>query len=49
MTKEQALQVIKQALDMSIAAGVFKSINDAAAILNAFNTIQQPVSDNEKP
>jgi hypothetical protein len=50
MTREQALQVIKQALDMTIAAGVFKTMNDAAAVLQAYNVIHKSESEvTEKP
>jgi len=40
MKKEQALQIIKTALDKALAKGTFKTMQDVAAILQAFQTLQ---------
>ena len=44
MTTEQALQVIKQALDQAIKAGVCTSLQDAQIIATAFGTIAQELT-----
>jgi hypothetical protein len=41
MKKEQALQVIKAALDKALAKGTFETMQDVAAILQAFQSLQQ--------
>jgi hypothetical protein len=41
MNKEQALQVIKQALDQAVKSGVFTSLSDTQVIITAFQTIVQ--------
>jgi len=41
MKKEQALQIIKAALDKALAKGTFKTMQDVAAILQAFQSLQQ--------
>lgn len=41
MNKEQALQVIKQALDQAVKAGVFASLADTQIIITAYQTILQ--------
>jgi hypothetical protein len=44
MNKEQALQVIKQALDNATSKGVFTSIQDATLVAQAFQTIVQELT-----
>jgi hypothetical protein len=44
MNKEQALQVIKQALDQATAKGVFASITDATIVAQALQTIAQELT-----
>jgi hypothetical protein len=39
MKKEEALQIIKAVIDESIKAGIFKQIEVAVQVSNAFNTI----------
>jgi hypothetical protein len=39
MKKEEALQIIKTVIDESIKAGIFKNIETAVQVSNAFNTI----------
>lgn len=41
MKKEQALQIIKAALDKALAKGTFETMQDIAAILQAFQSLQQ--------
>jgi hypothetical protein len=41
MKKEQALQIIKTALDKALAKGTFETMQDVAAILQAFQSLQQ--------
>ena len=41
MKEEQALQIIKAALDKALAKGTFKTMQDVAAILQAFQSLQQ--------
>lgn len=40
MKKEQALQIIKAALDKGLEKGSFTNLTDVAAILQAFQTLQ---------
>jgi hypothetical protein len=40
MKKEQALQVIKAAIDKALEKGSFNNLVDVAAILQAYQTIQ---------
>jgi len=40
MKKEQALQIIKSALDKALANGTFVSLQDVATILQAYQTLQ---------
>ena len=47
MKKEQALQVIKTALDKALAKGTFETMQDMAAILQAFQTLQS-LKENEQ-
>ena len=48
MKKEEALQIIKTVIDESIKAGIFKNIETAVQVSNAFNTIvNQLTNDNE--
>jgi len=44
MNKEQALQIIKQALDQATAKGVFTTITDATIVAQAFQTITQELT-----
>jgi hypothetical protein len=41
MNKEQALQVIKQALDQAVKGGIFSSLADTQVIITAYQTILQ--------
>jgi hypothetical protein len=41
MKKEQALQIIKAAIDKALAKGTFETMQDVAAILQAFQSLQQ--------
>jgi hypothetical protein len=41
MEKKQALQIIKAALDKALAKGTFETMQDVAAILQAFQSLQQ--------
>jgi hypothetical protein len=48
MKKEEALQIIKAVIDESIKAGIFKNIDSAVQVSNAFNTIvNELTNDNE--
>ena len=40
MKKEQALQIIKAALDKGLEKGVFTNLVDIAAVLQAYQTLQ---------
>jgi len=40
MKKEQALQIIKIAIDKALAKGTYETMQDMAAILQAFQTLQ---------
>lgn len=44
MTTQQALQVIKQALDQATAKGVFTSIQDATIVAQALQTLSQELT-----
>lgn len=41
MKHEQALELIKQVIDEAIKAGVFKTLDAAALIYNAFETLKK--------
>ena len=41
MDKQQALSVIKQALDQAVKSGVFTSLSDTQIIITALQTIVQ--------
>lgn len=43
MNNEQALQVIKQILDVAIQRGVFQKIEDSQVALNAFQILSNAV------
>lgn len=47
MKKEQALKVIKQALELAIASGKVTTLEDTATILQAFETIVKELNTNE--
>jgi hypothetical protein len=48
MKKEEALQIIKAVIDESIKAGIFKQIEVAVQVSNAFNLIATELTnDNE--
>lgn len=40
MDKKQALQIIKAAIDKALAKGTFESMQDIAAILQAYQSLQ---------
>lgn len=40
MKKEQALQIIKAAIDKALEKGAFNNLVDVAAILQAYQTLQ---------
>jgi hypothetical protein len=44
MNKEQALNVIKQALDQAIKIGVCQSIDAAAVLYQAFDVINKTIN-----
>ena len=44
MNKEQALQIIKQTLDLAIKSGVATTLQDANLIAVAFQTITKELS-----
>ena len=41
MKKEQAIQIIKAAIDKALAKGTFENLHDIAAIIQAIQTLQQ--------
>lgn len=41
MTKEQAIQIIKQALDQAVKGGIFTSLADTQIIITAYQKILQ--------
>ncbi|MEI8231833.1 MAG: hypothetical protein WCG32_04645 [Actinomycetes bacterium] len=45
MNTQQALSVLKQALDSAISSGAIKSIQDAQTIAIAFNVIANEIKD----
>jgi hypothetical protein len=47
MKKEEALQIIKVVIDESIKAGLFKQIEAAVQVSNAFNLIVSELTKNE--
>lgn len=47
MKKEQALQIIKVALDKALVKGTFETMQDMAAILQAYQALQN-LKDNEQ-
>jgi hypothetical protein len=47
MKKEEALQIIKTVIDESIKAGIFKQIEVAVQVSNAFNTIVNELTKND--
>lgn len=53
MNTEQALQVLKQAIDLAVGAGAFKSAQDVSTIATAMETVlkefQGSVDDVERP
>jgi hypothetical protein len=44
MNKEQALQIIKQALDLATSKGVFTSIQDTTIVAQALQTLAQELT-----
>lgn len=46
MNKEQALQVIKTALDQATKAGVFSNLQETQMVAMAFQTIAQELTKN---
>lgn len=49
MTKEQALQVLKQTLDVCIKAGVPQSLEQAATIAQAWVVINKALEEKQMP
>lgn len=47
MTKEQALKIIKAALELAIASGKITKLEDTATILKAFETISKETTDTQ--
>ena len=45
MNEKQAIEVIKQVLDLATAKGIFATINDSAAVIEAFNIISKRIND----
>jgi hypothetical protein len=48
MKKEEALQLIKVVIDESIKAGLFKQIEAAVQVSNAFNLIATEIMKDDK-
>lgn len=46
MNKEQALQVIKQTLDLAIKAGIAQNLEQAALIAQAWTAILKELKEN---
>jgi|LakMenEpi03Aug12_release.lakeMendotaPanAssembly.Ray.scaffolds.fasta_scaffold285069_6 hypothetical protein len=46
MNKQQALEIIKLALDKALAKGTFEAMQDIAAVLQAYQTLQS-LKENE--
>jgi hypothetical protein len=47
MTKEQALQIIKQVVDQAIANGVFKNTENAATAIQALQIIVKELTNSK--
>lgn len=47
MNSKEALQAIKQLIDMSIKGGVFNSLESVATISQAFNIISKEINNKE--
>ena len=47
MHTKQALEIIKQVLDLATEKGIFKTINDSMTIIEAYNVIFKKLNDNE--
>lgn len=47
MNEKQAIEVIKQVLDLATAKGIFATINDSAAVIEAYNIISEKIKSNE--
>ena len=45
MTKEQAMQILKQALDQAVKAGVCPTIDTAAVLYQAFEIVKNTIND----
>jgi hypothetical protein len=45
MTKEQAMNVIKQALDQAVKSGVCVNIDSAAVLYQAFEIVKNTIND----
>lgn len=39
MNEKQSLEILKAALDLATSKGVFNTLNDSAAVIEAFNVI----------
>ena len=48
METKKALEILKTALDLATGNGVFKRIEDSAAIIQAFNAIAEKLQKNEQ-
>ena len=51
MNEKQALDILKAALDLATSKGVFTTLNDSAAVIEAFNVIAkhfEPKKDDTK-
>ena len=46
MNKEQALSVLKQAIDQAVKSGVFSNLQETQIIATAFQTIAQELTKN---
>lgn len=47
MNEKQALDLLKAALDLATSKGVFATLNDSAAVIEAFNTLSKKLLQND--
>lgn len=45
MNEKQAIEVIKQVLDLATSKGIFATINDSAAVIEAYNIISKKINN----
>jgi hypothetical protein len=45
MNEKQALEVIKQVLDLATAKGIFATLNDTSVVIEAYNVISKKISN----